>query len=120
MRATVTDDITTRIIVLEVSGVPDVDVTQSWHNTPRIIRPDHVTIRIVDGEVKELKARGPLVRKSGQPGLSSSTMSWWPDGAPYQDHRLAGAPEWVRTLWTEAPAGVTSWSAEPAQPEVPA
>lgn len=111
MRGSVRNDTTTRIITLEVSGVPDVDVAQSWHRQPRIMRPEHVTIRIVDAQVKELRAAGPLIRKNGEPGLQRADTSWWPTDVYGHQRHVDGAPEWVRTLWAQAPAGVTSWSA---------
>lgn len=118
MRASVTTDTTTRTIVLEVSDVPDVDATKSWQRKARVFRPDTAVIRIVDGQVVELKTAGYMILNAGQ--LSTKvreTMSWHPDDGWGLGQKLSTAPDWVRTLWTEAPAGVTSWSA-PA--EVPA
>ena len=63
MQATVTHDTTTRIITLEVSSVPDWDATRSWQARPRVIRPDHVTITIVDGQ-------GHLVERAAGSGVT--------------------------------------------------
>lgn len=117
MRASVREDSTTRVITLEVSGVPDVDTTKSWQTKPRVFRPDHVTIRLVDGEVQEVKASGPFVLKSG--GTSDKmreVQSWTRTPGSVRGNKLEQGPEWVQTLAREAPAGVTWWSTEPARP----
>lgn len=117
MRATVRNDRTTRVIVLEVSGVTDLDASESWHTKPRMIRPDYITITLVDGEFHEAKAGGPVLKASGEPGLVRATWMCGPTGARYERNTLDQAPEWVQTMAREAPAGVTAWG----QPtEVPA
>ena len=113
MRATVKHDTTQRTIRLDVSGVPDVDATKSWNQLRRLIRPDEVWIKLVDGELREIKVSGPMVLKSGQ--LSASVRenwSWHPDSRWGTGDKISTAPEWVRTLATEAPNGVTSWASE--------
>lgn len=118
MRGSVRKDITTRIITVEVSGTEDMDATERWHAKPRIFRPDHVTIRTVDGELCEVKASGPLVLKSGGVSVNSlrENQTWHPDGAWDTGHKLSEAPEWVQRLAQEAPAGVTSWASPEVQP----
>lgn len=120
MRASVRHDTTEWVITLEVSGVPDLDVTENWHHWPRTIRPDHVTIHLVDDRVKDLTASGPLVKRNGEPGNNRATWRLYPTGTRYQSVTLDMAPEWVRTLWREAPAGVTSWGHGAHTTEVPA
>lgn len=110
MRASVRNDTTTRIITLEVSGVPDVDITENWHHRDRLIRPDHVTLQLTDGEVREVKASGPVVRKDGSPGGQRGDATW--RTGRYERRTLDGAPEWVHTLVREAPEGVTDWGQE--------
>lgn len=117
MRASVRDDTTTRIITLEVSGVPDVDVTENWHHRPRMIRPDHATIRLVNGQFREFNASGPVVKVNGEPGGNRDTWKCYETGERFQRDTLDQAPEWVRTLVREAPEGVTAWT---APEEVPA
>ena len=112
MRATVRHDTTERTITLEVSGVADIDATRSWHQLPRVFRPDHVTVRTVDEELREIKVSGPMVLKSGQVSASvREDWSWHPDTGWGTGDKISTAPEWVRTLATQAPAGVTSWTA---------
>jgi hypothetical protein len=114
MKATVRQDVTTRVITLEVRDVPDVDGTKSWHSegaTWKMFRPDHVTITTVNGETDEVKASGPLILKSGEPSTAQrGDQSWSKYTRP-----LNTAPSWLRRLVAEAPAGVTLWD-DPGQP----
>ena len=117
MRATVRHDTTERTITLEVSGVADIDATRSWHSMSRVFRPDHVTVRTVDGELREVKASGPLVLKSGQVSASvRQDQSWHPDGRWGIGDKLSAAPDWVRQLAQEAADGVTSWTSPEVTP----
>lgn len=115
MRAAVTQDSTVRTIDLEVSGVPDIDVTKTWHRKPRLFRPEKVTIRVIDGETRNILIKGGLVLKSGaastEVGESQDYRSQHYDKA----RRIEAAPEWVQRLWAEAPAGMTSWDEPEAQ-----
>lgn len=120
MRATVKNDRTERVITLEVSGTPDLDVTETWHHKPRTIRPDYVDITVVDGEFRRIEASGPLVKNDGTPGRNRDTWKCAASGARYERVTLDTAPEWVRTLVREAPAGVTSWGQGVHTTEVPA
>lgn len=115
MRATVKNDRTERTITIGVSGVSDLDVTENWHAHERTIRPDVVIIRLVNGEVRDLTAGGPLVKRNGEPGNNRATWRCYRTGTRYQRVTLDNAPDWVRTLWNQAPAGVTSWGQAPAQ-----
>jgi hypothetical protein len=119
MKATVRQDVTTRVITLEVRDVPDVDGTKSWHSegaTWKMFRPDHVTITTVNGETDEVKASGPLILKSGEPSTAQrGDKTWSPDNIWSIGERLSTAPSWLRRLVAEAPAGVTLWD-DPGQP----
>jgi hypothetical protein len=108
MRAAVKQDTTTRVITLEVQGVPDVDVTRHYHRKPRIFRPDSVTIQLVDGEVNRVKASGGLVLKSGAASTEVEEKEEWTTGL-YGSANLADAPEWLALLVKDAPHGVTTW-----------
>jgi hypothetical protein len=108
MRAAVTRDTITRVINLEVSGVPDLDVTENWHRKPRVIRPDYLVITLVDGDVRSAETTGGLVLKSGAASDGVGDKREWTSNA--YGYRLDDAPEWVRTLTGEAVLGVTAWS----------
>ena len=113
MKASVTRDDTTRIITVEVSDVPDVDVTAGYHRKPRVFRPERAVIRTVNGQVREIKVSGGLVLKSGKTSPEvHEDRTWYHDDLKYRDHTLSSAPDWVRTLWNEAPAGVLAWGQE--------
>lgn len=109
MRATVTRDNTTRSITLDVTGVPDIDVT-TYHRKPRIFRPDQVTIKLTNGNVSDVNVSGGLVLKSG--GTSDQVREnqhWW--GKEWTGPGRSGfeVPAWLRSLVTEVLAGATSW-----------
>ncbi len=108
MRAAVKRDHTARTITLEVTGVPDVDVTRSYHRKPRIFRPDSVTITVSDGEIQTVVASGGLVLKSGAASTEVRESEKWYSGT-WTSPKIKDAPEWLATLIREAPAGVTSW-----------
>jgi hypothetical protein len=110
VKASVKRDHTVRTIYIDVEGAEDLDVTQTWQRRPRVIRPDHVEVRVEDGERQHIRVSGPLVLKSG--GTSDSVRdSWEWNESRYSGNRnhLAYAPEWVRTLWNEAHHGVATW-----------
>lgn len=105
MQAAVKRDSTQRVITVEVTDVPDIDIT-SYHQKPRIFRPDTVTITISDGKVSRVNVSGGLVLKSG--GTSESVREnqrWY--GSELDGMRTA--PGWIRTVMTDAPNGVTTW-----------
>jgi hypothetical protein len=110
MRAAVTKDSTVRTIDLEVKGVPDIDVTQTWHAKPRLFRPRSVTIRVIDGETRNILIKGGLVLKSGEASAHVGESRDYRSQHYDKDRRVETAPEWVRRLWNEAPAGVISWN----------
>jgi hypothetical protein len=111
MRASVKTDTTVRTIVIEIESgsVPDIDVTQSWHRKPRLIRPDRVVLTTVAGEQTILKISGGLVLKSG--AASAEVRDTWEyrRSSYHERDRIDSAPEWVWSLWNEAPRHVTSW-----------
>lgn len=108
MQAAVARDSTVRTISLDVMNTGDLDVTQSWHRRPRFIRPERVIITVVDGRTVRIRVQGALVLKSGAASTEQSdTADWSVSGA--LSERLDKAPDWVRMLWDEAPAGILSW-----------
>lgn len=108
---TVTRDRTTQVISVEVSGVPDIDVTQHYHRKPRAFRPDRAIVTIVDGEVLEVKASGGLVLKSGAASTETRERWEWHSARTYGlGGTFENAPKWVTTLVHDAPAGVVRWA----------
>jgi hypothetical protein len=107
MRALVRRDTTERIITLDLSGTPDVDVAENWHRQTRLIRPNSVTIRLRDAEVYEVTAIGPITRKDGSPGDRYGSMSW--RAGRREQRTLDGAPDWIHTLVRYALTGATNW-----------
>ncbi|HEU4752324.1 MAG TPA: hypothetical protein VFU47_04375 [Armatimonadota bacterium] len=105
MKASVTNDVTRRTIWVEVSGVPDIDLTQYYHRTTRMIRPDALWIELTDGKPTGITASGGLVLKSGGASEKARDEKRW-----YGPRDLeSDAPEWVRLIVSEAVHGVTSW-----------
>jgi hypothetical protein len=116
MQAAVRRDTTTRVIMLGVSGVPDIDVTRHYHRRPRIFRPQFVTLRWVDGELASAKVDGGLVLKSGGASESAGeSETFYPETSSWATPKMDKAPEWLHLLVAEAPQGVTSWNAGEVQ-----
>lgn len=115
MRASVNSDRTVRTIVIDVDpgSVPDLNVAQTWHRKPRVIRPDHAVLTIVGGEQTIIKVSGGLVLKSGAASAEVRDDWEWRRRSYYDSDRIDSAPEWVWALWNEAPRHVTNWN----QPE---
>jgi hypothetical protein len=109
MHAEVTQDTTTRVINVEVTGAPDIDVTRSYHRKPRIFRPGRASLVLGDGELRSIKISGGLVLKSDVASTEiGEKETYYPDSS-WSTPKLKDAPEWVRLLVAEAPAGVTTW-----------
>lgn len=105
MKASVKTDVTHRTIWVEVSGVPDIDLTQHYHRRTRAIRPDVLKIELTDGKPTGITALGGLVLKSGGASASARDEKRW-----YGPNDLEReAPEWVRLIVSEAVHGVTTW-----------
>lgn len=110
MNAEVKRDDVRRTIVVTVSGVPDIDITASYHKKPRHFRPDSVTIELVNGKLNALNVSGFLVLKSGGTSDSVRDNQRW-----YSPRSTDKMPPWLRRLVQEAPAGVASWIEPEAQ-----
>jgi hypothetical protein len=102
MKAATAKDTTERTIVINVVDGPVLDVTQSWHRRPRLIRVERVTVQVLNGRVRELTALGGLVLKNGRTSLGQRDRRTWAS-----DNDL---PEWAQRFWNEAPDGVTFWA----------
>lgn len=113
MKIEVQTDTTRREIGFRVTegSAPDLDVTESWHSKPRVIRPDSGNLVIVDGEVRRITVSGGLVLKSGAASEQVRDKREWRASHAYmQRERIEDAPEWVQYIWREAQCGVTAWS----------
>lgn len=110
MKATVTKDTGTRTIELALEGLPDVDVTESWHKDRKYIRPDKATIHIHNGETRSIVVFGGVVKKSGQPSEHVRTSRTFTPRAYREPERIETAPGWVRELFAQAPLGVTAFT----------
>lgn len=102
MRGEVVKDEVTRVIRVDLKDVPDVDIT-TYHRKPRIFRPDHVSITILDGTVDRVSLSGYLVLKSGWTSAAVRDSKRW------YSSELASLPKWLQTVVDEAPKGVTIW-----------
>jgi hypothetical protein len=110
MRAHVVKDTGTREIELAVEGLPDLDVTESWHRKPRFIRPDKASVRLVNGQTRSIIINGYLIKASGQPSDSvRDKRVFVPNGYRTTEH-LANAPGWVRELFAQAPTGIAEFT----------
>lgn len=110
MKIEVTGDTTEREIRFTVEGAPDLDVTESWHSKPRIIRPDHATLRIVNDEILLIRVSGGLLRQDGTPSPSvRDKREFRKNGWYMRREQITNAPEWVQRLWVDAPTGVQTW-----------
>lgn len=108
MQAQVSHDDTRRTIVIDVSGVPDIDITRSYHKKPRGFRPDKVSLTLINGALGGVNVSGYLTLKSGGTSdLVRENQRW------YSVRELTELPGWLQLLIEEAPAGVTLWN----QPE---
>jgi SH3-like domain-containing protein len=108
MKAQVKSDDTRRTISIDVSGVPDIDVTRSYHKKPRVFRPDRVSLTLTNGALGGITISGYLVLKSGGTSDAVRESQRW-----YSVRDPNTMPGWLQLLIEEAPAGVTGWS----QPE---
>ena len=108
MQAAVRQDQTVRTITLGVHGVPDIDVTRSYHRKTRIFRPERVVITLVDGKVSRVVTSVGLVLKSGRASTEVRENEEWTVKG-WSGTKLTDAPEWLALLIAEAPQGVTTW-----------
>lgn len=109
MNVEVTRDTSKRIIEMNVSDVPRLQVTRPWHTRPRLIQPQRAVLVILSGQTVSIKVSGGQILGDGT--VSEKTWSHWewvPDGQYGQP--IGKAPDWVRQVWEEAPLGVFAWS----------
>jgi hypothetical protein len=109
-RASVTSDKSTRTIELSLEGMPTLNVTESWHTTPRLILPDKARIVVVDGETRSIVVFGAVIKKSGQPSEHVRADRTYRPSAYRDTERLDLAPGWVKELFGQAPGGTTSFT----------
>lgn len=75
-----------------VEGVADMPVPY----LTRVMRPREVTVQVVDGAPRYVRAYGPNVKADGSAGLNIHDVSW---SAPFRD-----SPQWVLDLIAEVTA----------------
>lgn len=109
MRAEVTNDQTIRTITLDIQGAPDIDTTQPWHREPQMCRPDWAVLTVVDGKATVIEVTGWRILKTGIASTRLGGQFEWQAEGPREREQIGSAPEWVRLIWEQAPAGVTSW-----------
>jgi hypothetical protein len=102
VKATVERDRTTRELTILVAHGPKLDVSEPHHQRPRTVQVDRVRITVVDGQTTMLTAMGGVLLKSGVPSIGQRGSKTWTGS-------IHIAPEWAKTFWREAPAGVTDW-----------
>lgn len=119
MRAVVKSDRTTRTIEIDLFGMPDIDVTQSYHRRTRIFRPDKARIRITDGVTVHLKVSGPLVITGDMVSARSIlNKNWHRSDRMGVGEPIGKAPDWARAIWDQAGTGIKYWIwAGEGQPE---
>ena len=103
LRARVSSDRTERRISIEVLDGPLLEIAGSGNHLVRKIEVDLITIRIINGETVLITVSGGMVKADGTiSDLRRGTAEW-------RASAVATSPEWVRRIWREAPAGVTTW-----------
>lgn len=112
MRAKVTNDHTVRTIKLDVHDTPSIDATRDWRRKPRVFRPDRAVLTVADGKPTKIRVFGELILKSGGT-VGTREHAEWQAQPLWEWERITSAPDWVRLLWDEAPAGYTSWGTPP-------
>lgn len=114
MRIEVTGDSSRREITFQIrqGTAPDLDVTESWHRKPRVIRPYKGTLVVIDGEQRRITVHGWLVLKGGRASTEIGSRREWRRTASslLERERIENAPEWVQLVWKEAPLGIVAWS----------
>lgn len=111
MRAAVERDTMTREIVITVKDGIELDVSETWHTRPRRIRVDTVTIRVLDGETLSIRAAGGLLLKDGRASdLQRGHKAWNHRNTTEYNNGIETAPEPIREMWRQAPAGITEYT----------
>lgn len=116
MKRVVSHDVTTRVMEFAITpgDAPDLDVTRPWHRSPKVIRPDSVTVEIYtaaerhptseygrEPEGVTVSVSGPAVRKDGRTGSGRYTITYTDPTIMSIHHPLSEAPKWVHTILAE-------------------
>jgi hypothetical protein len=106
LHAEVRTDETMRAIDVRVTGAAPIEnrLGATYRKRPRPFEPRSVLIEVVGGQAVNILLTGPVVLTSGSLSERDEDRDYWVAGD------IGTAPEWVQTLWREAPQGVTSWS----------
>lgn len=94
----------TVIVTIEPGSVPDHDVTRSWHKKPRVIRPEVLTVRTLNGDLESVGLSGGLVLKSGAASTEVKDGDKW-----YVRYELTDLPGWLSPVVQAVIDGRTSW-----------
>lgn len=105
MRAMVTSEVTELTVTIEVSDVPDIDITERWHTRPRSFRPEAMVIKAVSGpsgkiEFSSVEVRGGQMLMSGQPSENVIGKKTWFAERPYyaESTWISTGPDWVQNI----------------------
>jgi hypothetical protein len=107
MKIKVAYDRTERTISLDVSGAdPMTRKSQEYRQRVVSFLPDHVNVRINDGELSSVSISGPVLKKDGTPGQARRDSESWYSGINFR----LNAPEWLVQVVSDAAQGVTQWT----------
>lgn len=112
MKAEVESDTSSREVRIAVTGGPELNITEPWHNRLRRIRVERISVRIVDGELRSVTASGPLLRIDGSASTSATDKHVWRKHGLRETEAFSAAPDWVQQLVSEATQGVSTWTVE--------
>lgn len=96
MATTVKTDTTTRVVEADVQDVPDIDVTRSYHFKPRVMRPNRITLTMINGSFARVNISGGLVLKSGAASESITVDQTWYRGDVHRHPN--NMPEWAKAF----------------------
>lgn len=100
----ITRDTSKRVIEMNVTGVPVLDVSKPWHTKPKKIQPSRAVLMIVGNQTVSLKISGGVIL--GDSSVSEKTWAHWEWGTRMYGDPIGKAPDWVRAIWNQAPTGV--------------
>lgn len=104
MKATVSSDITSRVIIfkIEEADAPMAHRPYGWDESKeRHFLPDQVVIKIQDKQRLSVQVTGPQVLKGGKLSELTRLKAYWNHREMDRRH-TAAPPEWVMKLWDEA------------------
>lgn len=107
MKIKVSTDRTERIISLDVTGAEPMKRAAQYHRSKEVqFLPDHVSVRVSNGEFGSVSISGPVLKKDGTPGQARRDSESWYSEVSFRMQ----APEWLIQVVAEATDGVTEWT----------